>query len=180
MKNPDDGTPNRKSTLLGCGCLLSPFLLILGLFLLTPIYNNFRLQRFERNFAALPHPTPSQFIKRQKAMGLIAGNGNHCDFFVAELRSHSQDQQKIRDFYNSARVAVPNCAEDDSQDVKDGTQAVEIEFLPSPLPPNYRWKYHHVDEWNLSNLVRRKNLYVVLIRNSGTDGWVSMCDIRCN
>lgn len=179
MRNPDDGTPNRKSTLWGWGCLLSPFLLILGLFLLTPLYNNFRLRQFERNFAAMAHPPQSKFVARTQEVGLF-GNGNHCDFFVAELRSSSSSQNTIRKFYQSTRVAVPNSVDEDFQGVKNGSQPVEIEFLPSPLPANYRWNYHYNEPWNLSHLAGQKNLYIVLILNSGASyGWESWCDLRC-
>lgn len=179
MKNPDDGAPNRKSTLLGCGCLLSPFLLLFGLFLLTPLYNNFRLLKLEQNFAAMSHLPLSKFVARTKDVGLF-GNGNHCDFFVAELRSFSGSPNAARKFYESIRVAVPNNADEDFQGVKDGTQPVEIIFLPSPLPANYRWKYHYNDTWDLSHLAGQKYLYIVLILNSGESySWESWCDSRC-
>lgn len=131
-------------------------------------FNSFRLWRLERDFAALAHPVESKFLKRQKMVGLVAGNGNHCDFFVAELHSHDGNQQKTREFYRSIRVAVPN--HDAYQESENGTQATEIELLPSPLPPKYHWRYHHVDPWDLSALAGRKNLYIVLIHNSG-ESW---------
>lgn len=111
MKNSDDGAPNRKCTVLGCGCLLSPFLLLLLLIVGSTGYNNFRLWRFEQHFAALSHPPQSKFIERKKAVGLF-GNGNHCDFFVAELRSFSGSQHNIRNFYHPIRIIVPNRADD--------------------------------------------------------------------
>jgi hypothetical protein len=177
MKKPDDGKPNRKSARLGCGCLMSPFLLLVVLGFGTPFYNNSRMSRLERNFAGLSHPASSQFLRREKFIGLI-GNGNHCDFVVAELRSYSKTGQ-IRSAYAASRLAVPNDADDDSQGTKGGTQPVELEFLPSPLPKGYRWKYHGVFDWNLSALAGQ-HLYVVIMHNSGeNDSWDSLCDWRC-
>ncbi len=180
MKKPDDGASNRKSTLLRCGCLLSPFLLLLLLFVGTTLYNNFRLWRFERNFAALSHPPQSKFVARTNEVGLF-GNGNHCDFLVAEVRSFTGSRKAVRNFYRSTRIAVPNSADDESQDVKNGAQSVEINFLASPLPSNYRWKFSFAEEIDLSFAKGQKNLYVVFINNSGeSNSWETLCDARCS
>ncbi|MBW3637700.1 MAG: hypothetical protein KY445_14740 [Armatimonadetes bacterium] len=178
MKNRGDGARNSKSALLGCGCLLSPFLLLFVLVFGTTLYNNFRLWNFERNFAAISHPPQTKFIARTKEVGLF-GNGNHCDFLVAEVRSFIGSPNAVRNFYKSTRIAVPNDLDDGSQGVQDGTQPVEIVLLPSPLPKNYRWKYH-INEIDLSSTAGQKDLYVVLIANYGESySWDSMCDFRC-
>ncbi len=163
----------------GCLVVLALVFLFLSPFLLTPLYNNLRLSAFERRFASLTHIPDSEFIARTQDIGLF-GNGNHCDFFVAELRSSPRSQNAVRRFYESTRVAVPNSANDDFQDVKNGTQPVEIRFLPSPLPANYRWKYHYNEPWDLARLAGRKHLYIVLLLNSGeNNSWDSACDLRC-
>jgi hypothetical protein len=137
------------------------------------------LWQFERRFGAISHPPQSKLVARTHEIGLF-GNGNHCDFLVAEVRSFNGSSNGVRNFYRKTRVAVPNRADNGYSDVKNGTQPVETEFLRSPLPKNYRWKFSFAKPIDLSASSGRKNLYVVFINNSGeNNSWDSMFCLGC-
>jgi hypothetical protein len=58
-----------------------------------------RLLKYARDFEAMPYPPDTQRLDTYKTLGLLTGNGNHCDIFVGELRSYSGDRTVIQEFY---------------------------------------------------------------------------------
>ena len=81
-------------------------------------------------------------------------------------------------FYQATRVAVPNDQDDDSSDVKNGMQPVEIKVLPSPLPANYHLSVGY-SKWHLGSLAGQKGLYTIEVANSGeNDSWDALLDWR--
>jgi hypothetical protein len=75
-----------------------------------PIYKDFLLHDYTLSreaaaFRTLKHPAGTSRISLKQYLGLYLGNGNHCDYFVGELRRYSGEPQAIRDFYSGLRVA---------------------------------------------------------------------------
>ncbi len=97
-------------------------------------WHNYQLARLQSDIASLPHPATSRLVARHGEIGNF-GNDNHIDYWAVEVRS-SPNPRAAYGFYKDARVPVPNAERNDYDDVKNGTQPVEITVLPSPLPAN--------------------------------------------
>ena len=120
-------------------------------------WNDRQLARLQNQIAVLKHPPGSNFVARHGEIGNF-GNGNHLDFWAVEVRA-SPDPRVATQFYQAARVRVPNAQDDGYSDVKNGTQPIEVAVLPSPLPANYRVRAGH-SSWNLNALAgQRRALY---------------------
>jgi hypothetical protein len=94
-------------------CLISwaGFLLLACAVLTFPVYRDFlehdlSLNREIKAFRQIKHPPGSSRISSRKYLGLLTGNGNHCDFFIGELRRYSGEQKTIKSFYQSNPAAV--------------------------------------------------------------------------
>jgi len=140
-------------------------LVILMFFVVIPQIDNRQYSQFQANFALISHPPNSKYVARFSDMGTFA-NGHHVDFLVSELRVKTGEGQ-IGEFYKDKTVPVPNAEDDDYQHVKNGRQSLNVLFLPSPLPPNYRIENGYAKIWNLNFAAGRKNLYIVEVCNGG-------------
>src|SRR2546423_80928 len=58
---------------------------------LAMIANNRYLHQMETALAAIPPPPQSEHLATRSAVGVLAGNGNHCDFFVGTLFRSDSD-----------------------------------------------------------------------------------------
>lgn len=58
-----------------------------------------RLQRLEETFANLKHPPGTRELAIESDLGLLQGNGNHCDYFVGSLRAGPVAQPALVDDY---------------------------------------------------------------------------------
>ena len=66
--------------------------------------DNLRLESYSAAFRRVDHPTGSVRVDAQRRIGLLTGNGNHCDFFVGEVRRFDGDREDLRSFYGSQTV----------------------------------------------------------------------------
>lgn len=55
----------------------------------------------------LNHPKATSHIAASSQLGLISSNGNHCDYFVAEMRNYTGNKQKILAAYKNTQVWNP-------------------------------------------------------------------------
>ena len=142
------------------------------------LFHNVELAQLQNRVGGLRHPARSQFGARYGTIG-NRGNGNHLDYWAAELRASSLPRNSIERNYTGQRVAVPHAEDEPSSDVKNGTQPVEIEFLPSPLPAHYHIQNGGLDSWDVSRFAGQRGLYVVEIVNfGGNDGADTFFDWR--
>jgi len=67
------------------------------------------LWQLSRSLTALKHPQHTQRVAVVKDLGLLVANGNHCDYFVAEMRSYSGDlsPDSIEKFYRNSQIWNP-------------------------------------------------------------------------
>jgi hypothetical protein len=75
-----------------------------------PIYRDFlvhdyALYRYAREFRQMAHPADTTLVSYKTALGLITGNGNHCNYFIGELRRYNGDKQALLSFYDTERFA---------------------------------------------------------------------------
>lgn len=85
-------------------CSLS--LLVISCFAFRPS-KDLNLARLKTEFQALPHPIDSELIQTYSEMGLIEGNSNHCDYFVAQLRRSSLSEKQIQAHYQQLHLTAP-------------------------------------------------------------------------
>lgn len=156
---------------LALAFLLGPTLLLLtllaALFVLDAKTKDWQLVQLQNDIGALQHPPGSRFVARHGLSGdELFGNGHHFDFWAVELRSFSGSRAALQGSYEGLRVPVPSDDDYYTPGVKDGTQPVEIEFLPSPLPANFHLPMGASNRWNLARCVGRRQLYLVQVVNS--------------
>lgn len=66
--------------------------------------NELHLLQVKREFRALTHPPTSVLLDEAAELGLLEGNGNHCDFFVGQLRVAPLSPQAVRAAYPSSAM----------------------------------------------------------------------------
>src|SRR5262245_32786829 len=114
---------------------------VIGAGLLTLAYggclqHDVRLWRMRWRFTAVAHPPGSTRLDSASALGLLSGNGNHCDYFVGELRSSKLPGRTIEAFYAGQRLPAG---------ADNLPEALDLHFLPEEdrhgyLPDGWREK----------------------------------------
>ena len=109
--------------LILCAILLFPFARDV-------LLHDYALHRYSQVFQRINHPANTSPVFYKKYVGLISGNGNHCNYFVGELRRYSGDRQAISSFY----------AGQDYTGLGDGLMFIENGKFPAAgrnwLPPD--------------------------------------------
>lgn len=62
-----------------------------------------KLWRLEGSFRDVTHPAATALVTKRSRVGLLLGNGNHCDYFVGELRRTALSKELIREAYAPQR-----------------------------------------------------------------------------
>jgi hypothetical protein len=146
--------------LLTCGVL--PF----------PVYRDilqheYTLYREAWSLNQLKHPAGTNRIAFKKHVGLYLGNGNHCDYFVGELRRYTGRQAAIESFYSDKKVDNLNV---NVAFVENGDFSDQLRRWS--LPPGL----NSLSYWLDPATVPLDHLYLVFIFDLDLDpGW----DIRC-
>ena len=83
-------------TLVGCTLCT---LLLFG----DTVTHNRALRAHVSAFKMIEHPSDTTSVVRKARVGLQVGNGNHCDYFVGELRTYDGDRQAIEAAYAGQR-----------------------------------------------------------------------------
>jgi hypothetical protein len=90
--------PRKRLVILGLLLILS----VLFVCVFPMIVNNVRLSIFSQPFFNYPLPPQTAVLSRETQVGLLHGNGNHCDF-SASMRLHTLlSEQEVRDYYSEA------------------------------------------------------------------------------
>lgn len=91
-------------------------LLLLGALLLVAIYyllfhdamvNDRRLSQITRQLQALPPPPGTTQLSSNAAVGLLQGNGNHCDYFVGAAYQSQSSAEDIQKHYQGRQFQNP-------------------------------------------------------------------------
>jgi len=115
---------------------------------------------------ALPHPRGSRRVDSLGGIGTY-GDGYPYEMWAFEVRSFSGSTASLMKAYKGLRVAVPNPNLPGGTSVRSGTQDVEIEVLPSPLPSDYFIPVGAATGCRLWDYAGQKNLYLVKVINDG-------------
>ena len=137
-----------------------------------PVYRDFlrhdyMLYQAGRVLRQIKHPPGTSPVAFKKSFGVLFGNGNHCDFFIGELRRYSGGQPPIASFYSD--ITGKNVS---LLFIENG------EFPESHLEGFIPYSLDHLSAWLNSPDVPRDHLY--LLYSSGfidmNPGW----DFRCS
>lgn len=90
-----------------CAVPVSILLVILGILYFGVFVHDVMLSGFARKYAAVKHPSGTQSLKHYRKLGLLIGNGNHCDLFVGELRSYAGSREQVLKSYSSQKFWSP-------------------------------------------------------------------------
>lgn len=94
-----DITDMIRKHIFGIFIALLPLALIFG----PEIPHNVALYRFRSHFKTVTHPSSSTLLKRFSDVGLLEGNGNHCDYLVGHVRETDEPPDQIVDHYIGGR-----------------------------------------------------------------------------
>ena len=158
----------RKTILSWVGCIV----LLTCVVLPFPIYkdtllHDYILYRESRALNQLKHPPGTSRVAFRKYLGLYLGNGNHCDYFVGELRRYTGGQAVLESFYSGQVV----------DDLNVNLAFVENGDFPEQLRQwSLPFSLNSLSFWLDSSAVARDHLYLVYIFDIDLDpGW----DFRC-
>lgn len=130
--------------------------------------HNQKLASYVAAFQKIDHPLDTSHISFRSKVGLLAGNGNHCDYFVGEMRRFAGERQVIIDFYEGQEV---------------GGEPLFVEFVENGEFPRETslWSLpgglNNPHNWLDSPSVSLENVYVVYMLIVGDDAGL---DIRCH
>lgn len=90
-------------------------------------HNRF-LARLRTSLSSLPLPAQTTKLASVSRVGLLAGNGNHCDYAVAEMHSTKLGRDEILRHYNQQSVPNPE---------GPSRFGVEVAFFDGNSPPTF-------------------------------------------
>ena len=146
-------------------------LIVLGFFMFPIVadtaVNSKNLRLFKKRIEALSHPDHSQAVTTHGKVGLLIGNGNHCDFFVGHVRSFDGNKAIILKHYKDLTFLNP---------VTKNHEKYDILFFEDDKTPNsdLPYEFDSLDAWQVREHDLKK-LYVVSIFRSYDANW----DFRC-
>jgi hypothetical protein len=108
------------------------------------IANNRHLHQMEKALLAIPPAPQSKQLAVRSAVGLLTGNGNHCDFFAGALFQSSATPDSIRQHYAGRTFLNPITSKQETIDVTIITNSNDLE--PLWLPNGYE----KIEAWGLS------------------------------
>jgi len=134
--------------------------------------NNWKMWKVNHASAQIVHPQNTVVISQRQDLGLLIGNGDHCDFFVGQMRSFTGSQQSITAFYAKTKIWNPLNNSRQSIDILflENGEIVqsEREFLPSD--------FDSASKWLSPSHNRKQKLYIAYFFDVGHDAGT---DIRC-
>jgi hypothetical protein len=142
-------------------CLLLLVIAIVPIFR-DPLINSWRSYRFRQAIKAIDHPQGTLAVDDESQMGLLVGNSNHCDYYVAQLRSYEGDFAAIESHYETATFFNPVTQLYESPDV--ARFPTDETFFASEL---VGWRFVPDDE---------RSLYIVYIFRI----YEPNADLRCH
>lgn len=156
-----------------CFCLAVlavPLIVVLWFYVFAHDWN---LWKLDRSFRLINHPTGTMCVVHKRELGLLIGNGNHCDYFVGELRTYSVSKPKVSQFYERMTVLNP---------VSGKKEGLEVAFIDNGEVRGYKYPEFEVPDpiVEMARSLKQKHdknrYYIVYILDAGHDVGL---DIRC-
>ncbi len=105
------------------------------------IVNDRQLSQMKRQLEKIPPPPSAERIASRSAVGLLVGNGNHCDFFVGSLFRTKEPREHVQEHYDRSRFLNPVTGNQEEIDVTVLTNAADLRarWLPDQFSYPEAW-----------------------------------------
>lgn len=105
------------------------------------VRNSYHLYKMESGLRDMPVPARTQQLDFRSAVGLLVGNGNHCDFFVGAIFQSELSVQEITAHYTGRKFTNPKTGtqEEVSLAILQSTDDLERMYLPDYLDNARAW-----------------------------------------
>lgn len=124
---------------------LLPILFVLFTLFGDRIANDLRLWQIARQLNALPSPSHTIQISSHAAVGLLVGNGNHCDFFAGTVYRSQNSKDAIQRHYKGFQFQNPVTGESEDLEVTILSDASSLNSVWLP------YAFDHPDAWGLTS-----------------------------
>ncbi|MBI1370071.1 MAG: hypothetical protein GC162_15635 [Planctomycetes bacterium] len=152
-----------KKRILRIGIVLLVLLIGAGAlpFVRDAVGNSWRCRQFEHGVVGLDHAPGTRAVDVRSRVGLLYGNGNHCDYFAGQLRTYDGDFAKVEAHYAGLTFYNP---------VRESRDNVSVERVgPGELP------YGDIVSWRVPEGLKEPMYLVYVFRNYDANA-----DPRCN
>lgn len=131
-------------------------------------FNEWMAWQLSRKLGTVAHPAGTAHVHSRRQVGLLTGNGNHCDYFAGELRTYSGSRAELLAFYSGKELQSP---------LGRHQAEVQVAFFEASTR-NERLPHAHDEptEWGLSPEAADR-FYVVYLFDGGHDPGY---DLRCH
>jgi hypothetical protein len=138
---------------------------VIGVFLspliTDPLSNNRKLRKLEHAFQDIQHPEGTVILSTRSDIGILSGNGNHCDFFVGSI-INVPEGINIKDSYENQQIPVP---------FEDSSVSLDIESCMSPTLSDLRrfevpTSIYHLStfsQWGIEKPSNLEHVYVISV-----------------
>lgn len=109
-----------------------PVLAVLFMLFADRLTNDLRLWQIERQLKAIHPPPETKEISSHSAVGLLVGNGNHCDFFAGIVYRSQRNSDTIQAHYNDTRFLNPVTGEHEKLSVTILTDSTSMDSVLLP------------------------------------------------
>lgn len=106
------------------------------------VTNNRHLNQMKHSLATLPLPPQTEQLATRSAVGLLSGNGNHCDFFVGTIFRSNLSPDSIRQHFAESTFFNPVTAKRESVEITilTDTESMNRAWLPDGLESVESWR----------------------------------------
>lgn len=162
-----------KPTLKPFGCLVL-VLLVVGSCSVPYVLHNRALARVRGEYPRISHPASSSVLASFSDVGLLGGNGNHCDYLVGEIRESDDSPEQLKAVYSAFSFPMldPNTSQWGGEPVP-----VTIEFPETARDSSILQFVIPEVVKNARAQQRKKTLYAVYILDGGYE---PNGDLRCH
>ena len=137
------------------------------------IANSWRLHHFRGSLTSLPHLPGTSRVCVFSEVALFRGNSNHCDYFIAEIRTYSGPKSAIKSHYAPLRIDNPITKKKEKVDIIffAGGRVLDPEVWWWPL-----YGFEDISAWNIPAGSENLSMYALAVFNMYDANW----DIRCH
>ena len=121
-----------------------PILAVLYFLFGDAITNDLRLSQITRQLNTLSQPPNTVQISSKSAVGLLQGNGNHCDFFAGAVYRSQSSAEAIQQHYKGRQFQNPVTGRNEDWNL---TILVDNNSLDSVWLP---YDFDHPEAWGLT------------------------------
>lgn len=128
------------------------------------------LLSLKKSFDLISHPEKTKIVAQFSKLGVLSGNGNHCDYFVGQLRKTNLSPNEIIAWYKKTGKISSDVGRDCD---------VMIEFYSKGKLKEYDavpFDYEDLSQL-IPHIENNQNYYLIYVFDTGYDaGW----DYRCH